>query len=524
MTTRLELLTNAEMADADRLAAEAGVSPMLLMESGGRAVADEAGRMSPVGGGIIVVCGPGNNGGDGFVAARLLQQRGFQVHVALLGERDNLRGDAAAAAALWPGPVLPVNDGIMALLAESDLCIDAMFGAGLRRPLFGAAAVCVLAINASKVPVLCVDVPSGLNGSTGAAVGPTVNATRTVTFVRLKPGHLLLPGRIHCGVVHLVDIGLPDAVLQRVRSRTWRNAPGLWHAAFPRLQAEGHKYGRGHAVVVSGPPNATGAARLGARGALRVGSGLVTVASPLDATGINAAQLTAIMLEGFEAPFGLESVLSDRRRNAILIGPGCGVTDATRQMVRIALAQHAALVLDADALTVFATPSRSDAAPETLDGTSPVDETSAEHLFKLIKAKSARPVVLTPHEGEFRRLFGDMADPKLDRARAAAYSSGAVVVLKGADTVIAAPDGRAAVNDNGPPWLATAGSGDVLAGFITGLLAQGMPAWEAACAGVWLHGACATAFGPGLIAEDLPEMLPRVLNQLLLDEPGATTR
>ena len=252
MTTRLELLTNAEMADADRLAAEAGVSPVLLMESAGRAVADEAGRMSPAGVGIIVVCGPGNNGGDGFVAARLLQQRGFQVHVALLGERDNLRGDAAAAAALWPGPVLPVNDGIMALLAESDLCIDAMFGAGLKRPLFGAAAVCVLAINASKVPVLCVDVPSGLNGSTGAAVGPTVNATRTVTFVRLKPGHLLLPGRIHCGVVHLVDIGLPDAVLQRVRSRTWRNAPGLWHAAFPRLQAEGHKYGRGHAVICRG--------------------------------------------------------------------------------------------------------------------------------------------------------------------------------------------------------------------------------------------------------------------------------
>ena len=507
MTSGLELLTNAEMAEADRLAAASGVSPRVLMENAGRAVADEAGRMSPIGGGVLVVCGPGNNGGDGFVAARLLQQRGYRVHVALLGERENLRDDAATMAALWDGPVHPVDDGIVPLLAASDLCIDALFGAGLKRPLSGAAAACVATLNASIVAVLSVDVPSGLGGSTGAAVGPTIHATRTVTFFRMKPGHLLLPGRTYCGTLRLVDIGLPASVLDSVRPRTWRNAPALWRDTFPRLRSDGHKYGRGHAVVVSGPPHATGAARLGARGALRAGAGLVTVASSHAALAINAAHLTAIMLEGFEPPGGLAMVLQDQRRNAVLIGPGCGVDDATRQMVRIALAQHAAVVLDADALTVFA---QSAAEGDTL----------AKTLFDAIKANANRPVVLTPHDGEFKRLFGDRADPKLDRARAAAHSSGAVIVLKGADTVIAAPDGRAAVNDNAPPWLATAGSGDVLAGIIAGLLAQGMPAWEAACAGVWLHGACGAVYGPGLIAEDLPEMMPRVLGLLLLDEPG----
>ena len=506
MSNELELLTNAEMAEADRLAAASGVSPLALMENAGRAVADAAGAMSPIGGGVLVVCGPGNNGGDGFVAARLLQQRGYRVYVALLGERAMLRDDAATMAALWDGPVHPVVDDIVSLLAASDLCIDALFGAGLKRPLSGEAASCVATLNASSAPVLSVDVPSGLNGSTGATVGPTVNATRTVTFFRMKPGHLLLPGRVYCGAVRLVDIGLPGSVLDKVRPRTWRNAPALWRDTFPRLRAQGHKYGRGHAVVVSGPPHATGAARLGARGALRAGAGLVTVASPNAALAINAAHLTAIMLDGFEPPGGLAKVLQDERRNAVLIGPGCGVDDATRQMVLIALAQHPAVVLDADALTVF--------AQFAAEG-----DTSAKTLFEAIKANADRPVVLTPHDGEFQRLFGDRTDPKLDRARAAAHSSGAVIVLKGADTVIAAPDGRAAINDNAPPWLATAGSGDVLAGMITGLLAQSMPAWEAACAAVWLHGACGAAYGPGLIAEDLPEMMPRVLNELLLGYP-----
>jgi hydroxyethylthiazole kinase-like uncharacterized protein yjeF len=439
-----------------------------------------------------VLCGPGNNGGDGFVAARFLGEGGTEVHVALLGERATLKGDAAVMAQRWGGDVAPLTP---AAIDGADVVVDAMFGAGLTRPLSGVAAEVVEALNASAVPVLAVDVPSGLDGSTGQALGPVVEATRTVTFFRRKPGHLLMPGRALCGPVAVDDIGIPDSVLADVGVQAWANAPALWSTEFPWPRLDGHKYSRGHALVVSGPAAHTGAARLGARGALRVGAGLVTVASPPDAVAVNAAQLTAIMLTAFDGAAGLGRILEDRRKNAVLLGPALGVGPPTRQLVGAALASGAATVLDADALTSFA---------DTPDA-----------LFAAVASDAARPVVMTPHDGEFARLFpGNAADCKLARARSAARRSGAVVVLKGPDTVVAAPDGRAAINDNAPPWLATAGAGDVLGGFVAGLLAQGMPAFAAACAAVWLHGAAAAAFGPGLIAEDLPETLPKVLRAL----------
>jgi hydroxyethylthiazole kinase-like uncharacterized protein yjeF len=350
-------------------------------------------------------------------------------------------------------------------------------------------------LNASPVPVLAVDVPSGLDGTTGQAPGPVVEATRTITFFRRKPGHVLMPGRALCGSVTIADIAIPASVLAEIGAKAWGNAPELWLAGFPLPKLAGNKYGRGHAVAVSGPAAHTGAARMGARGALRIGAGLVTVASPPDAVAANAAHLTAIMLLPFEGSAGLARILADRRKNAVLLGPALGIGEATRRLVLAALASGAATVLDADAITSFA-------------------QTPGE-LFKAIADLADRPVALTPHDGEFQRLFPDIDEgSKLERARAAAQRSGAIMVLKGPDTVIAAPDGRAAINDNAPPWLATAGAGDVLAGFITGLLAQGMPAFEAACAAVWLHGAAATTFGPGLIAEDLPERLPEVLRAL----------
>ena len=500
-TVGLEVLTAAEMAAADQLAVTAGVTSLTLMENAGRAVADAAAAMVAPGALIVVLCGPGNNGGDGFVAARLLAERGYAVRLACLVPLADLRGDAAAMARRWCGETLSAS-AAPERFGTAELIVDALFGSGLTRPLDGAAAATVSALNAARRPVLAVDVPSGLDATSGAAPGPVVQATRTITFFRRKPGHLLLPGRALCGIVAVADIGIPAAVLASLELHVFANTPALWWDRWPALRLDQHKYTRGHAVVVSGPAECTGAARLSARGALRIGAGLVTVASPLDAVAANAAHLTAIMLKGFDGARGLAGVLSDARKNATLIGPGAGVSLATRLLVQVALEFDAATVLDADALTAFTLDQDDDAEPVV------------SHLFALIKENRARAVVLTPHEGEFKRLFPDLAGSKLERARAAAERSGAVVILKGADTVIAAPDGRAAINDNAPPGLATAGSGDVLAGFATGLIAQGIPAFEAACAAVWLHGACANLFGLGLIAEDLPEMLPRVLQRL----------
>jgi hydroxyethylthiazole kinase-like uncharacterized protein yjeF len=497
-----ELLTPAEMAEADRLTIAGGVAGIALMERAGAAVADEAARWAPSAGQVAVLCGPGGNGGDGFVAARLLTQRGYRVSLGLLGERAALRGDAALAAARWQGPVAPAE----ALdLGAADLVVDALFGAGLSRDLDGAALACVEAVNAfarGGKPVLSVDVPSGVDGETGAVRGLGVEASASVTFFRLKPGHLLLPGRALCGRLALAEIGSAASALRTIAPRAYLNAPAIWLCALPRPGAASHKYSRGAALVLSGAAHRTGAARLAARAALRVGAGLVTLASPPDAVLVNAAHSTAVMVAPFFGLAGFSALLADPRRNAVLIGPGAGVGDATRALVAAALGEPSAaaraIVLDADALTSFS----GDAAS-----------------LAVLIAQQRRATILTPHEGEFSRLFRGRPEilgqpSKLARARAAAAALNAVVVLKGSDTVVAAPDGRAAIGFDLPPNLATAGSGDVLGGFACGLLAQGMPAFEAASAAVWLHGACARAFGPGLIAEDLPEALPGVLRSL----------
>jgi NAD(P)H-hydrate epimerase len=487
----LELLTADEMGRADRLAIEGGVPGATLMERAGRAVAEEVARRFPDKETVAILCGPGNNGGDGFVVARHLVDRGYNVRLGFDGDEARLPKDAAAMAKRFTGRREPLGPD---LLSGADVVVDALFGAGLARPVEGALARLIAGVNEVGLPVVAVDVPSGIDGSTGEVRGVAIRATATVTFFRPKPGHLLLPGRLHCGALTVADIGIPESVLAAIEPRTFANEPALWLSHYPWPREDGHKYARGHAVVVSGSVYSTGAARLGARGALRVGAGLVTVASPRDALLVNAAQLTAIMVRESDDARGLASLLADRRKNAVLIGPGVGVGERTKQMVLGALASQAAIVLDADALTSFAE------SPET--------------LFAAIAARPA-PVVLTPHDGEFARLFGDLVSvPKLERARKAAARSGAVIALKGPDTVVAAPDGRASINAVTSPFLATAGTGDVLGGMVLGLVAQGMPAFEATSAAVWLHGAAAKDFGPGLSAEDLPEMLPKVLRKL----------
>jgi hydroxyethylthiazole kinase-like uncharacterized protein yjeF len=495
-----ELLSTAEMADADRRTIQGGNPGIMLMENAGRAVADAVAVTRPVGSRVVVVAGPGNNGGDGFVAARRLAERGYPVDVLLLGEASRLKGDAALAAKKWAGPVTPA---VPQALADADIIVDALFGAGLDRPVEGQARAMIEAVNARNdaggVPVIAVDLPSGINGTSGAVMGAAIRATRSVTFFRKKPGHLLLPGREHCGVVTVADIGIPAGVLGTIRPKTFENVPALWRAAFPLPRPDGHKYDRGHAVAVSGPTWSTGAARLAARGALRAGAGLVTIASPREALAVNAAASLAVMVRPIDGAGELTAFLGDRRFNAVVLGPGLGVGEATRDIVLAALAGERGVVLDADALTSFAE------APEP--------------LAQALKSRKAAVTILTPHEGEFSRYFGALdkqtqLGSKLERTRLAAKITDAVVLLKGPDTVVATPDGRASIAANAPAYLATAGAGDVLAGMAAGLLAQGMPGFEAASAAVWLHGEAAAAFGPGLISEDLPETLPAVLRKL----------
>jgi NAD(P)H-hydrate epimerase len=472
-----EILTNAEMGGADAFAVAHGVPSLVLMENAGQAVADAiSARFKPCP--VTVLCGPGNNGGDGFVVARLLDEDGFTVRVAQDAEP---KGDAAVMSDRWKGARVALAPEA---LDGARLVVDGLFGAGLSRPLEGAYAQVVEALN--DLPVVAIDVPSGLSGDTGQPLGAVVvRAGLTVTFFRKKPGHLLLPGRMLCGETVLADIGIPAAAAS---TSLHENTPALWRYPWPR--AEDHKYARGHCVVVSGPAHATGAARLAARAALRIGAGLVSVASPPDAVATNAAHLTAIMIKPFEGASGLGHLLSDKRFNAVALGPGLGVGQETRELVKVALKSTAPVLLDADAISSF----RDDP-----DG-----------LFNHLHERC----VLTPHDGEFERLFPGLLDEsasKVEAVRAAAARAGCVVLLKGGDTVVADANGKAAINANAPPTLATAGSGDVLAGLIAGLLAQKMGSFDAACAGAWMHGDAAARFGAGLIAEDLPDMLPRVL-------------
>ncbi len=477
MRGRSVLLTVEEMGRADRLAVDHGHPGFELMRRAGAAIAEAVRRRwSPRP--ALVLAGPGNNGGDGFIAAERLQAAGWPVRVALLGRRTALSGDAAEAARHWRGPVEPLGP---AALRDACLVIDALFGAGLKRPVSGAAREVLEA--AASLPLVAVDLPSGIAGDSGAVLGHAPRAALTVTFFRKKPGHLLLPGRLHCGEIVTADIGIPEAVLDEIAPAAFENGPDLWTLPVPG--PESHKYTRGHAVVWGGAET-TGAARLAARGAMRAGAGLVTVSAPDEAWPVYAVSLPAALVVRRSRPEDFRRLLEDKRKNAVLVGPGAGLGPETADAVEAACARPGAVVLDADALTAM-----------------------AEHLPE----GRGDAGLLTPHDGEFARLFPFGGD-RLARARAAAAASGWTVLLKGADSVVAAPDGRAAISANAPPWLATAGSGDVLAGMAVGLMAQGMAAFEAAAAATWLHGEAAAAFGPGLIAEDLPNMLPAVLREV----------
>ncbi|MEM9738526.1 MAG: NAD(P)H-hydrate dehydratase [Pseudomonadota bacterium] len=476
------VITPAAMRTAEAKVIADGTQGYLLMRRAGEAVAAHLQSWFPDGP-VRILCGPGGNGGDGFVAARALSVLGRDVRVFCSVDRAALKGDAALAAADWNDEIASLEDAVS---AEGDVTLDALFGSGLARRLSGAAAE----LASQSGPVVSVDVPSGVDGLTGRARGPAFQANFTVTFAALRPAHVLVPGRSRCGQVAIADIDVP------IIDMTGENVPADWMDDLPWPVDETHKHARGRLVVVAGGLAQTGAARLAARAGLRAGAGLVTLLCPPSATLAVASQVTAEMVQAFSAPEELRMDAEDA--DTIVIGPAAGVSIETRENVLAALASPARCVLDADALSVF--------------------QDEPGELFAELRAFD----VLTPHPGEFRRLFGTLeadSENRIEAARTAAARAGCVVLLKGADTVIACPDGRARINTHATPWLATAGSGDVLSGVIGGLLAQGMDSFDAACAAAWMHGDAARRFGPGLIATDLESQLPRVLGDLMALEP-----
>jgi NAD(P)H-hydrate epimerase len=481
----LPVVTAAEMRAAEQVLFARGTPSFDVMALAGRAVVAAIQERWPTPfRRALVLAGPGNNGGDGFIVAHELASLGWDVRVAAMRPREAYSGDAARAAALWSGPIAPLAPGVLAGLDEGGcLVIDAIFGIGLARALESEAKAVIHALHGRPCPIVAVDVPSGINADTGAVMGAASRAALTVTFGWPKRGHLLLPGREWAHDLVVADIGCHDEDLPELATIPRVNGTALWRNDLPLPSAADHKYTRGHALVMGGAAM-PGATRLASRAARRIGIGMLTLTAPREAHPYYLIDQPGLIVRDA----ALAALLEDRRFTAVLVGSGLPADDATRAAVETAASSGRPVVVDGGGLTALA------GAVDRLAGRS--------------------DVVLTPHEGEFARLFPDLKGDKLTRARDAARLSRCTTVLKGADTVIASPDGRAAINADAPAWLATAGSGDVLAGLILGLLGQGMPAFEAAAAAVSLHGMAGAAFGPGLIAEDLPELVPEVLRLL----------
>lgn len=519
-----ELLTAAQMRAIETAAIESGeVTGLELMERAGRGVVDaifeEWPELAKTSHRAVVLCGPGNNGGDGFVVARLLKEWGWEVEVFLYGDADKLPPDAKVNYKRWLqfGKVAPLEQRCVDE-AGLDVLVDALFGTGLTRGVdidFSRLFTHGL-LSGSGWKTVAVDLPSGLCSDSGKSLGRVISADLTVSFQTEKCGHRLQGESGRCGVIRVVDIGIGAYLDDPIRIEVLMSEPVREaHCRSKWMEKpSAHKFFHGHALILSGGTGKTGAARLAARGALRIGAGVVTLGVAPAAQMEVAGHITAVMLQRIEDGDALTSVLEDRRINALCLGPGMGVDDRGRALINAVLftagdeprvTETRSVVLDADALTLLA---------------------QDEVLFGMLHEHC----VLTPHAGEFARMFPDIAEKlnasptkgpaysKVDATREAAKRAGCVVLFKGPDTVIAAPDGRCCINsaqyERAAPWLATAGSGDVLAGFITGLLARGFAPMQAAETAAWLHVECARIFGPGLIAEDLPEMLPKVFQNL----------
>jgi hydroxyethylthiazole kinase-like uncharacterized protein yjeF len=479
-----EILTAAEMKNAEAAAMAQGITGLQLMTAAGATAAREIVKtFKPCP--VLVLCGPGNNGGDGFIVAQHLKKAGWTVRIACLVKRTALKNDAAAAAKNWDSDIEGLNSNLS--VHQTGLIIDAVFGTGFDRALDPEVLILFDKIRTRKIPVVAIDIPTGINATTGTVDPGTLKATSTITFCRKKIAHVLLPAKNYCGIITVTDIGITDEMVANTACS--ENNPSLWQKDFPVLTAESHKFKRGHAIVYGGEKR-TGAACLAAAAAQKIGAGLVTIVAPEKTWAVYSSYRASIMVDECNTIDDYKAILRDIRCNTVLLGPGAGADDRLKQAVEAALSMNKSGVLDADVFSAY-------------HGT-------AKELF----AKLSPKFILTPHEGEFEKLFGVLEGSKPERTLAAAKMANAIVVLKGADTVIAAPDGNTVINTNAPPTLATAGSGDVLGGIIAGLIAQGMPPFPAACAGVWLHGQAARIYGAGLTAEDIITGLPAALTAL----------
>lgn len=474
------LILPEDVANIDAACVRSGISGYGLMTAAGQAVAAVALKRFPDALRFVVLAGPGNNGGDAYVAAKALSDAGASIFLYQSRPGRPTTDDAARAFSACNTPVQPID---IYQPQQGDVIIDGVFGAGLGRDVPAALADCIRKVGEARLPVIAVDLPSGVDGRSGQVLGAAFRAVVTVTFMALKPGMLLLPGREYCGEVEIADIGVPRRLIEAHRSGIVINGPEVWAGRDAGIHAESHKYSRGALIVFSGGASHTGAARLSADAGLRAGAGLVTIASPGSALATNGAHVTAVTLKRIDDTAALVDWLDDHRLGTFVLGPGFGIGEKARDFA-LALRDRK-LVLDADGITSFR------GEPKT--------------LFEAFAGETR--LVLTPHEGEFGRLFPDIAEAqnlsKIEKALAAARRSNAAIIYKGSDTVIASPDGRAAINTDAPPSLATAGSGDVLAGICGALLAQGYPPYEAAAAAVWHHGAAGRRAGRTVTAETL---------------------
>jgi len=486
----IEILTSEQMYRADLLAVKNGISSYQLMGNAGKCITREIIKKCRKGRALIL-CGRGNNGGDGFVVARLLSARGWPTQVGVLRSLKGIKNDALRASKEWKGTTFELSlTQLKKRIRGCSVVVDALFGIGLNRPVKENIKGLINVVNKSKIPCISIDIPSGIDADSGKMLGTAIRADATVSFFRPKLGHFLFPGREYTGNLTIADIGIPDSAIQKIKPTIFLNGPELWGKKFPWPSYRDHKYSRGHALIVGGE-EMTGAARLAARACLRTGSGLVTIVANRSSSRIYKMEMPEILSVVADHVNDLKKVISDRRKNVFLIGPGIGVSGSTLKKVLLLLSKKRPCILDADAISAFSR--------------------SPTKLFKSVFPRC----VLTPHEGEFARLFPKIAKRKninkVTKCILASSDANGIVLLKGPDTVISRPDGLSVVNCNAPPTLATAGSGDVLAGIITGLIAQGMDSFNASVAGAWIHGEAANLFGPGLVADDLPNLIPQVL-------------